>query len=734
MKKFLAYVLVLGMMLSTTSALNVSAAEETRENIAIGATVKLRDYNNSKDLSANGADEEGNGGKVGSNAVDGDDNTIAMPSERYDTAVWIDLGAVYNVSDVEVLYSQRAEEYEVLFSKAGSGDWLYAVDLAGQEKVLGDVTLNVSVFPREARYIMVRSNGTIGQGIREIKVYESKTNLIDNADISLTYRDGSPISESNTGKLKDKNFTTACGPYAFGTPVTDYSWNAVIALDNEYVVDEVGFVVNTCRGTNNFAIETSTDGVTYTSAGTVTIVAATTSYTNGNRYHNLKFFPTKARFIRIVDASAAHNYYGVVISEMAVFESLEKITNLKGNITEVTLSYKDGSVATANNGGVAALYDGNLATCCGVTGNAANDPSNPYAWDVTIAFDNVYEIDNVKVVYNLCKVAGGVFDIETSIDGVNFVKRGSYTTDGTATTANTTGAYTYSVDFEPTVAQYVRVKDSSNAHPQTGYVISEIVVNKAESTKNFYSDNIKYTSGGETIDKLKKGSITSEITVYAKDKQDVVIISGLFDRFTNQMINVNKSKQYTLESEVETVSVTLDVTEEIPERVNLVTPDCTAALRNHSNTADQNANMSVDGEGGYMASYICDGNPATYAMGSGEYTGAIVLGFDEAKTVGQIDVLFERYTPDYDVLVSADGEEYNLVKNVTGDVGSGLVSFMVPSQEVKYVMVRNNSTTKTQAIYEMYVYEPVSRYELRTFLWDSVEGMKPLSDVNVLGN
>lgn len=337
MKKFLAYVLVLGMMLSTTSALNVSAAEETRENIAIGATVKLRDYNNSKDLSANGADEEGNGGKVGSNAVDGDDNTIAMPSERYDTAVWIDLGAVYNVSDVEVLYSQRAEEYEVLFSKAGSGDWLYAVDLAGQEKVLGDVTLNVSVFPREARYIMVRSNGTIGQGIREIKVYESKTNLIDNADISLTYRDGSPISESNTGKLKDKNFTTACGPYAFGTPVTDYSWNAVIALDNEYVVDEVGFVVNTCRGTNNFAIETSTDGVTYTSAGTVTIVAATTSYTNGNRYHNLKFFPTKARFIRIVDASAAHNYYGVVISEMAVFESLEKITNLKGNITEVTL-------------------------------------------------------------------------------------------------------------------------------------------------------------------------------------------------------------------------------------------------------------------------------------------------------------------------------------------------------------------------------------------------------------
>ena len=744
MKKLLSGIMALTIALSGLAAVTAAETEE-RVNLAAGAEVRFRPYqyeSEADDLPANGSDADGNGGYVAEYAIDGDESTVAIPSGSYQTSVWLDLKDVYKVNEVDVLYSQRGEMYEIYVSENNTS-WFKPVNVTNGTRTLEDVTEEVNISPRNVRYVLIRSRSwadedaglaAVGQGVREIRVYADE-NIAANATIELQQRDGTKIEEANTAYLTDGAFVNGCGPYidTVNTAATYYTWNAHLTLDKEYFIDRVGMVIRASNGDSEFCIETSVDGVNYTSRTNLKVTGSTARPTDGSNYFQVELFePVEAKYIRIKELTSVHSW-GIIVTELNVFAAEKGKTNVATSASNVSVTYSDGTAATANNHGIAGLTDGYVATYCGVTGNTENDSSNPYAWNVTLELDKAYAIDEVRVAYYLNKVVGGVFDIETSTDGVNYTKKGSFTTDGTQTAGDTRGNYKYSVSIDPSVAKYVRIKDSSNSHPYTGYIISEIGVYESDSTKKLYVDTVSYDINDTKIDKLQKGDVTVGINVYTKGEQEVVIITGLFDRYTNELIKANKA-EYDVNADLVNAEVTLSVDKEIPARVSYVTSDCTAALRNQSNTEDQNANMSVNGEGGYKAEYVCDGDTATYAMGSGTYEGAVVLELTETKNIGQIDVLFERVTPDYDILVSEDGVDYTLVKNVTDDEGSGLRSFMVSDQNAKYIMVRNNSTTKTQGIYEIYAYEPASRYELRTFLWDSVEGMLPLSDVNVLGN
>lgn len=571
MKKILSAVLVIVMLLSMTSFVTIHASDSNRVNLALNEDAQVRfrkfSYLDGDDLPANGSDEEGNGGWRPEYAIDGDESTKALPSMYRETSIWLDLGASYSVDGFEVVYSQRPEKYEIYLSNNASLDntaptWYKPVNVTNGTATLEDVTVAMDFAPQTFRYVLVRcGNGggiTIGQGVREIRVFGAKSNLATGVEsINLTYRDGSAIAESNTGKLVDGSFTTACGPYAVGSPVTDYSWNATFALPEAKTIDKVGFVINTCKGNTTFNIETSDDGVTYKPVGTITVPMDLTTYTNGNRYFSVSFYPVSTKYVRIIDASAAHPTYGVVMSEVYILESFEEAkNNVLSKASNVSIEFKNGEVATANNGGVAALTDNNYATYCGVDGSSS-DSSNPYAWNVIAELDKAYVINSVDLILQLCRFQGS-FDIETSVDGVNYTKSATINTTGE-------GDYNHSVSFAPVPAKYIRIVDNAAAHPQQGFRIADIAAYEAAEAQSFYCGGVVYDIVGTKIDSLQKGSITSTMSVYSTEVRDVVLISGLYEKDTNKVIRFDVNETSVDATGLQTIPVTVDVKEEIAE-------------------------------------------------------------------------------------------------------------------------------------------------------------------------
>ena len=246
-------------------------------------------------------------------AVDG--NTTTRWSSAYSDPQWIevDLGNYYAISEVDLNWETGCgKNYQIQTSNDG-------VNWTIQSNVTGNATSGLLQYPYAnpptARY--VRMYGTAratqwGYSLWELSVYSNGTAqpppppTVTNVALTKTVTVSSTESTSLGGANAVDGSTTTRWSSAYSDP----QWIEV-DLGNTYSISEIDLNWQTACG-KNYLIQTSTDGVNWTTQTTVT----------GNTTSGLLTYPyatpPSARYVRMYGTARA-TQYGYSLWELTVY-------------------------------------------------------------------------------------------------------------------------------------------------------------------------------------------------------------------------------------------------------------------------------------------------------------------------------------------------------------------------------------------------------------------------------
>lgn len=252
----------------------------------------------------------------------------------------------------------------------------------------------------------------------------------------------------------------------------------------------------------------------------------------------------------------------------------------------------------------------------------------------------------------------------------------------------------------------------------------------------YYTDNSAVTSKI-----LQNGSVKS--VMRAADIDGGIFVTAVYDK-DNKLVSLKKTDISDGKAE-NTIDLSKSIVGSIT-RSNLVAAEdlnVTAKLLYLNSDEEQTANM-LNGQVSMSASYAIDGIKGLnesleaggmhYARGSGQYTGRLRIDLGEACPATCIKVHYKYSAKDYEIKISEDGETWQSIYAGTKAITNDCLEVNFDETYVRYVDIVDNDTTEQQAVYEVEIFEPQNDYKISSFIWDSLNVIKPLANVFALEN
>ena len=141
--------------------------------------------------------------------------------------------------------------------------------------------------------------------------------------------------------------------------------------------------------------------------------------------------------------------------------------------------------------------------------------------------------------------------------------------------------------------------------------------------------------------------------------------------------------------------------------------------------------------------YANDDDTETYARAANNWNWMLELDMGEIKEAGFISFEFaeNQYPVNFDVFVTDeyteafDVNEWTCVYSNAGNKRAGKFNINFDPQNIRYVRIRDNvaqTDVRQMAVSDITVSKKPSTYELRTYIWDSLNGMEVIKDYGVL--
>lgn len=333
------------------------------------------------------------------------------------------------------------------------------------------------------------------------------------------------------------------------------------------------------------------------------------------------------------------------------------------------------------------VFDGDDTTAATV--------SAEWIWNLEIDLGQEKEISNFKVGFledqypiNYC--------IETSLDGSEW-------TMAAEDTENTCGGK-HSFDFESRTARYIRVFDR---------------VSQKQEKRRMAITSVESSNGRLA-------------------EQGGVLAAGLYNRKTNRMCAF-ETKVIEPSTSTEDIFLMLNVPEEItglPEEI----PVQENLAKGATGRLLGSAGNELPSSSGREAFYALDGDMETSACAAVEWAWTFEAELTEEKEFEQVVIYMPEgeFPIDFDILVSADGEQWEIVKQIKGNSTGGMFKLNFDSVSARYIRVHDNlaqTNVRQMAISEFEVYEKSyeTDYEVRAFAITNFEEYEPLENsVNIL--
>lgn len=532
MKKIFAAVLCCALMLPTIPAFADTQLENVARNTAVTLTTGTASYNNITRI--NDGNKDGDGASYSGTGV---------------RVLYINLGGMYNVSEIKAYFGHKTEDIEFpeQFTFAYSIDGSTYKDIetvTSNTKREYDKVLTESAQAQYIKFTVPKADASRVIRVREIEVYGTfagygTKNLALNKTVTA--------SNSNNGYgMTDGDITVGKG----ATETSKGAWtytssgkhNAVIDLGAVYAIQKIngyfGYTDGTDKPDNGFSIEYSLDNTTYSGLATVAAADVKPDYV-------LNLSETvNARYVKLIINSAAASRT-IRVRELEVYGSPIAITN-------ATQSGGATVTATNQNGLATGLIDGDTSNASGATGTATG------AWTYNAVGEHsaivdlgaVYSINQVKAYFGYKndgsdKPDNG-FSIEYSSDGVTYsnlakVAAADVPTDYVLNLSETINARYVKLIINKaatTNARTIRVRElevygSVNELYYTkaeGDTTTYTICNYSDSLKNVvvikatYADNALASADLIKIDRFAPGT---EQTITADEGETVFIWDGI---------------------------------------------------------------------------------------------------------------------------------------------------------------------------------------------------------------
>ena len=392
----LAVMMVLGMYIPTTYA--------AETNVAIGKSARF--------LKDDGTVIAGAWGNNASNAVDGDNGTVGQAAFNGPYNTEINLGGIYTVSSVNVLWGDAnyATAYDIKTSMDGV-NWTTAATVTGN---VGNWTFVNSPFAAaDCRYVMMDVLTAVGggdygdegygYGVAEIQINGTEVgadaNILAGKSARFVDNSGNEISAA-WGNVAANAFDGNSGtPAQTADPILH---NLEISLGGVYNVTNFNIGWDNANTATAYLLKVSMDGENWTT------VKSETNAAGG--WISSDIIPVNCRFLRI-DAQAVIGSTGFVIWEMtASGVKVAEDTTIDSNKTARFL-HDDGQEITSCWGAAGLAIDGDPGTYAQVAFNG------PHNFEVNLG--GLCSVEGLKVKWDTSNYAA-TYTIKTSLDGISW--------------------------------------------------------------------------------------------------------------------------------------------------------------------------------------------------------------------------------------------------------------------------------------------------------------------------
>ena len=173
----------------------------------------------------------------------------------------------------------------------------------------------------------------------EILITADNDNIAVGSEVTVTNSNDVPIG-TNVG---DEPYKVVDGSYSTATSGTGiYEYNIFLKLNDTYPINKLSMVFLICKFEGNFEIQTSTDGISYTTVGNIFVTPTFSVSTSGTGDYRstLEFDTVFAKYIKIKD-TVSHSGMGFRVSEIEVYRD----TDFSGDffIPEITYETRTSS-------------------------------------------------------------------------------------------------------------------------------------------------------------------------------------------------------------------------------------------------------------------------------------------------------------------------------------------------------------------------------------------------------
>lgn len=254
------------------------------------------------------------------NAVDGNNGTRWASAYTDNEWIYVDLGKIYNLTEVKLMWETALGKDFTIDISDDAGTWVTVQTITGNTSQNNTFDLSGN----SARY--VRMNGTLrgtawGYSLYEFEIYDNTpvvnlalnkssnaSSLENGTHVSSNAFDGLGTNVGANGKARDGN-NVEYGRWA--SLASDPQWISV-DLGDLYNINEVKLYWEVANG-NDYIIQVSTDGNTWTDAATITDNPV-------NSYINTIPMPsgTSGRYVRMYGLTR-NTSYGFSLYEFEVF-------------------------------------------------------------------------------------------------------------------------------------------------------------------------------------------------------------------------------------------------------------------------------------------------------------------------------------------------------------------------------------------------------------------------------
>lgn len=534
MKKIFAAVLCCALMLPTIPAFADTQLENVARNTAVTLTTGTSSYNNITRIN------DGN--------KDGDGASYNGTGER---VLYINLGGMYNVSEIKAYFGHKTEDIEFpeqfTFEYSIDGSTYMDIEtVTSNTKREYDKVLTESVQAQYIKFTVPKADVGRTIRVREIEVYGTfagygTKNLALNKTVTASNgKNGYGMTDGDT-TVGNGATETSKGAWTYNSAKEQ---NAVIDLGAVYSIKQINayFGNSDATGTNKpetgFSIEYSLDNTTYSAFATV-------ADDKVQKDHVFNLSETvNARYVKlIINATATTTARTIRVRELEVYGSPIAITNAAQNGgATVTATVQDGLA----NG----LIDGDTTTASKATATAAG------AWtyngtqeqNAVVDLGAAYSINQINAYFGY-KADGKDkpdtgFSIEYSLDGVTYTNLTAVAeapSDYTLKLSETINARYIKLIINKAAtetARTIRVRElevygSVNELYYTkaeGDTTSYTICNYSDSLKNVvvikatYADNALASADLIKIDRFAPGT---EQTITADEGETVFIWDGI---------------------------------------------------------------------------------------------------------------------------------------------------------------------------------------------------------------